>query len=276
MWRRVAAGLALLSLAFLTACTSPEPTAPPDGIRFEVMQGRTDYTSGTLVLRVINEGNRDITLSNAVLSWPGFADQARWAKRTEISAGRTVDLRTDVPAPACDTEPADAPTLSVELGGATVEAAPSDPLGTLPRLHETGCVTQRVDRVTSISTTGPLAIDGTGVDAIARLTLLFTPTGEDGTVQVSSVSSTPLLATEDGAETWPLSVTVTAASGEQSVTLGIRPARCDPHAIAEDKIGTVLVIRVAANGIDGEYRYPVDDATRDALYGFVRSACGMA
>ncbi len=239
------------------------------------MQGRTDYTSGTLVLRVVNGSTEDIDLSDASLSWPGFAERALWSGSTDLSSGRTVDLRTTVPPLECDVEPGDPPALSIEIGGSAVEAAPTDPLGTLPRLHETGCVTERVDRISAVSTAGSLTVDGVGRDAIARLTLRFTPTGGNGTVQLSSVSSTPLIATEDGAEVWPIDVTVTAASGVQDVTLGIRPARCDPHAIAEDKIGTVLVIGVTVNGVDGFYRYPVDDPTRNALYDFVRSACGM-
>lgn len=279
MWRRGAgAGLGVLALALLTGCSAPEADALPDGVRFEVMQGRTDYTSGTLVLRVVNDSPESLTVSNAVLSWPGFADPAEWTKTTEIDAGRTVDLRTAVPAPDCDSTADELPDPSLSVGfgnDSTVSATPLDPLDTLTRLHDTGCVSVLVDRTTAVSLTGPLVIDGSGADAIARLGLRFTPTGEHGTVRLSSVSSTPLLAPENGSQDWPLSLTVTAASGVQSVELGIRPARCDPHAIAEDKIGTVLVLSVDVEGVEGTYRYPVDDATRDALYGFVKTVCGM-
>ncbi|GGE85223.1 hypothetical protein [Mycetocola zhadangensis] len=261
-----------------SALALPTPTASPDTVRFEVTQARTDYSSGTLVLRVINEGSESITVSNATLSWPGFAAPAAWPKPTEVTAGRTVDLRTTVPDVACGNtiEPSDAPTLSVTLGsGDPATVTPSDPLGTLPRLHDTECITVRVDRVLTLDTAGPLTIDGSGANAVAVIPLRFTPTGANGSVLIRSVASTPLLAPEDGSDSWPLSVTMDAASAVHEVNLRIRPARCDSHAIAEDKIGTVLVLTVDVDGVTGAYRFAVDDATRAALYGFVKQVCGL-
>ncbi|AWB86871.1 hypothetical protein [Mycetocola zhujimingii] len=275
MRRGILAGLAA-SLVLLAGCSAP-PANPADDLSFEVMQGRTDYASGTLVLRVVNGGTESITVDDAVLTWEGFAEPAHWSGTT-ITAGRTVDLRTAAPGAKCTTGKADppAPSLAVEFGtGPAVVTTPLDPLDTLQRLHQTGCVSAAVERVATVSVDGPLVIDGTGPDAVARLTLLFTPTRGEGTVQFSSVASTPLLAPADGSEGWPLSLALAGASAPQSAVLSIRPARCDPHAVAEDKIGTVLVVTVSVDGADGRYSFPVDDATRDALYGFVRSACGM-
>ena len=280
--RVVPAGLLCATLVAVTAgCSAAEPPAPvdpPDGVRFEVMQGRTDYASGTLVLRVVNESDSDLTVANAVLSWPGFTTAAEWEATTEIPARRTVDLRTALPALDCNAtaKRTTNPTLAVDLGiGARVRTVPGDPLDTLPRLHETGCVTVLVDRVATIGLAGPLRVEGTGSDAVAVLPLQFTSAGAKGSVTVSSVDSTPLLAPEGGAARWPLSITVDAASAVQVVDLRIRPARCDPHVIAEDKIGTVLVLRVTAGGVEGDYRYPVDDDTRNALYRYVSETCGM-
>ncbi|MFU8946410.1 hypothetical protein ACLRGF_06705 [Mycetocola zhadangensis] len=246
-----------------------------NGVRFEVMQGRTDYASGTLVLRVSNESGSDVVVSDAALSWRGFAEPAEWDGPTDLPAGRTIDLRTSTPGMNC-AEPADTapnPTLSVMLGDAITRATPTDPLGTLPRLHDATCITALVDRTVAIDLAGPLRIDGTGADAVAVLPLRFTATGADGTVAVRGVSATPLLAPAGGTDSWPLSVTVTAASAVQVVDLEIRPARCDPHAITEDKIGTILVLSVDVDGRSGEYRYAVDDTTRNALYSFVTSVC---
>lgn len=280
--RVVLTGLTCAALvALAVGCSAAEPPArptPPDGVRFEVMQGRTDYASGTLVLRVVNESDSDLRVANAVLSWPGFAVDAEWEGTTTLASGRTVDLRTDVPALDCDAPASETAglTLSVDLGtGPRVDITPGDPLGMLPRLHQTGCVTVLVDRIATIDLAGPLRRDGTGSDAVAVLPLRISPVGAAGTVTVSSVGSTPLLAPESGAPEWPLSLTVNAASAVSVVDLRIRPARCDPHAIAEDKIGTVLVLRVTVDGVAGDYRYAVDDDTKNALYRYVSSTCGM-
>ncbi|MCP2030411.1 hypothetical protein L1277_000475 [Okibacterium sp. HSC-33S16] len=273
LWVGVIAAALLPALAGCSAAPSP---APLDGVRFEVMQGRTDYTSGTLVLRVINGGPSAVTLTRSDLTWAGFSDAAEWSATT-LDAGRTVDLRTDVPALDCDAASTAAPTLSVRTSGSSraVTVTPDDPLATLPRLHDTGCVTVRLNRIAAIDLAGPLGLEGSGDDAVAVLSLRLTPTGADGTVQLTGVGSTPLLAPADGAERWPLSLTVEATSAVQTVDLRIRPARCDSHALAEDKIGTVLVLSVRIDGIDGVSRFPVDDSTRQALYAFVKSVCGM-
>jgi hypothetical protein len=281
--------MALIAAALfpaLTACAAaPSPAVPSpaavDDVRFEVMQGRTDYTNGTLVLRVINDGPADVSVEAATLTWDGFASTVEWDGGTTVAAGRTVDLRTDLPGMACDSASPSAPSLAVTLApgnknsGTPVTRTPDDPLGTLPRLHDTGCITVRVDQVVTIGLDGPLRVEGSGADAVAVLGLRLTATGDDGTVELTGVGSTPLLTPADGSESWPLSLTVDAASAVQSVDLFIRPARCDSHAIAEDKIGTVLVLAGRVNGVDGAYRYAVDDTTRQALYAYVKAVCGM-
>lgn len=259
-------------------CSTPESNELPGGVRFEVMQGRTDYANDTLVLRMINGGSTDVAISAASLTWDGFAEPATWVTSTELAPGRTVDLRTTVPTLNCDKSSADLDPskLTVDIeADSPAGLTPDDPLGTLERLHNTGCTTARVDRVLTIGLDGPLRIEGAGAAAVAVLPLRFTPTGEEGAVTIDGVGSTPLLTPADGSDSWPLSVTVSVASAVQGVDLRIRPARCDSHALAEDKIGTVFVLRVEVAGVDGTYRYAVDDDTRNALYGFVKTVCGL-
>ena len=65
------------------------------------------------------------------------------------------------------------------------------------------------------------------------------------------------------------------ASAVRVVDLRIRPSRCDPHGIAEDKIGTVLPLAVDVDGVAGTYGFAVDEATKRSLFGFVNQACGL-
>src|SRR5690606_6576024 len=116
-------------------------------------------------LRVVNESDSDLSVANALLSWPGFASAAAWEAKTDLAAHRTVDLRTDLPALDCDVPAKDlaTPTLSVDLRtGSRIRMVPGDPLGTLARLHETGCVSVLVDRIATIDLAGPLRVEGTG------------------------------------------------------------------------------------------------------------------
>lgn len=275
----VACGLALLG--GLAGCAPPAAPGLPDGVTIEVVQGRTDYTSGTLVIRVINESADEIDLSRASMEAPGFAGSAEWDRGTTVRAGTTVDLRTAVPEADCATEPG-SPTVTLSAGSGdgrtTLTVTAGDPLGTLERLHDTACIATLVDRVARISV-GPPVVEGAGEASVAVVPLSLEPTGADGSVDVAGISSTPLLkpAGAGDQEVWSVEFTVTAESAPASIPLRIVPARCDPHAIAEDKVGTVLVLSVTlSDGTEGDYRLTPPEDVRRSLLDFVREHCGMA
>jgi hypothetical protein len=276
---------AVLSVA-VTGCGTVGRAELPDGIRVEVLQGRTDYTSGTLVLRIINESGSPIELERAGLSWPGFSEPAIWERGTTVRQGTTVDLRSPVPAVECDDadDGRQEPTADLSFvdgdrrGTATVLVA--DPLSTLERLRDSGCIVKRVDRVATISVDPPV-VKGDGRQSVAVIRLTFAPTGEEGRVEVDAVSSTPLLrpdpATHPGAGDWPLELIVDATSGPGTAELRIVPARCDAHAIADDKVGTVFHLAVRlTDGTAGEYRLIPPDGIREQLLDYVRATCGLA
>lgn len=60
------------------------------------------------------------------------------------------------------------------------------------------------------------------------------------------------------------------------VTLRVVPGRCDAHAIAEDKQGTVLRIGVVVDGESGTLVLPAPAERREELLAFVAEACGIA
>jgi hypothetical protein len=73
---------------------------------------------------------------------------------------------------------------------------------------------------------------------------------------------------------WPRSVAVSAGGPGQQLRLHIRPARCDPHAVAEDKVGTLLPLRVRVGGREGVLKVDAGGLLRGHIYDFVTSACG--
>ncbi len=62
-------------------------------------------------------------------------------------------------------------------------------------------------------------------------------------------------------------------SPRPSSTFPIRPGRCDPHAIAEDKVGTLFPIAVTVGGRTGTFRLPSTDEFRAQVYTFVQAYC---
>jgi hypothetical protein len=67
---------------------------------------------------------------------------------------------------------------------------------------------------------------------------------------------------------------IRAGGPPAEVRLGIRAARCDPHAVAEDKVGTLLPLRVRVAGREGVLKIDAGSRLRGQIYDFVTKACG--
>ena len=286
------AGFCAVALA-LTACTTV-PTAPvaelpdaelPDGISVRIFQSRFDYASHTLKLSVTNESDADFDLRDAAFSSPQFAGHARYSDDLVLSPGMTRDLPVVVPAPACDSgADANSPSATVVLGWQDVDGhaqqgtvTPTDDTDALARIFAEDCLAESVRTLASISTSDRLRIDAGGAPPTAWVDITITPTGAAGTLSVSQVRGTVLLAPTT-AETWPVGAALTADSAALTLAIDLRPTRCDPHAIAEDKRGTVFQLEVVASGADGESRagtidVPVTDQVRSEIYDWIGQYC---
>jgi hypothetical protein len=270
----------------LAGCTVPGPGADPHpspafSAEVEILQGRTDYTRNVFTLSVTNTGTGAMTVASAVLDSPSFADAASYdADPVTIGPGRTIDLRAPIPAVACDGD-AELGSVELQVGPAdaapttTLDVVPTDPNNTVERLVREGCIVHDVDAVVSIDPPAALVVAGSGAEATARIDLTLTPTGAPGCVAVDRVRSTTLMSPLDGADSWPLGLTIDAASEPGTVSLAMRPTRCDPHALADDKVGTVLVLDVSTStGRAGRYLLPLPPPVKAEVYAFIVGVCG--
>ena len=105
----------------------------------------------------------------------------------------------------------------------------------------------------------------------------------DGAFTIESARGTTLLAqldptTGELVNAREIGLVVDAASAPSTIELDLVPNRCDPHAIAEDKRGTIIPLRVgfagdpAGEGV-GEIAVATSPDVAAALYDFVRAAC---
>jgi len=103
--------------------------------------------------------------------------------------------------------------------------------------------------------------------------------GADAVIQ--SIGGTVLLSVVDGDGQRGSSIPMGArvSPGERTVVpVTVAPARCDPHAIAEDKQGTRFPVTVRLDGGAGPAITVIvaaDDAVRAGLYDAIRRACGL-
>jgi hypothetical protein len=161
---------------------------------------------------------------------------------------------------------------------------PADTFGRLPALRAEDCLAEAVAAVAAVSVSGPVRIEDAGGTRTATLDLLVRPRGGAGWFTIDAVTGTTLLAPANPQTGRRLTevpvrrrIDGTGDGARQSIPLTVVPNRCDAHAIAEDKRGTILPLHVTSgDGVTGIVPVAADDATRSALYAFVAETCGLS
>ncbi|WP_369047318.1 hypothetical protein [Sinomonas sp. P10A9] len=269
------------------ASTSPSSASLP--LAAAVDQFRDGYASGTIVLQLTDTGGAPFTVVRAELDDPRFAGGTVWTGSTDFTTGQTTSLPAVAAAPRCsgpggtasagiaDPSPDGAPSVVVRLADGTgARVAATDPHGVLARIHTEGCFAAAVASVAALRLDDELTPGPTNGTAVLTLRVepipVATPPHSVSALTLSSVGGTTLL-DEDPAQPWPRGVVL--APGK-TVRLAVRPARCDPHAVAEDKVGTLVPLTVAMGGASGVVKVAAATALRAAIYAFVASACGWS
>ena len=294
-----------------TARTDPAPTAPAAAaaatatgpVTAEISQFRDNYSKQVIEIQLTNTTGGALTVLGAEMSSPLFAGPIAWpaeAGGIELPPGQSKSLPAPLPAPDCTAPAAASPApadatgipaapaqvfLRLSAPAGTVPAPPSptavpsetvtaaaDPFGVLARNNAEQCLRKEAAAVAAIRLDPDLKVSPDGRTAVVRL--LVTPTGAGtGELVVERIDETTLLAQAPAAP-WPRMLTVQAGGQPSGLPLGIRPARCDPHAVAEDKVGTLLPLRVRVAGREGVLKIDAGDKLRARIYDFVTTACG--
>ncbi|MDQ0821034.1 hypothetical protein QFZ69_001913 [Arthrobacter sp. V1I7] len=291
-----AAGL----LAVVSACgagggsaagTGPREPQRAFPVTAEVNQLRDNYGKQIVSIQLTNTSDAALTVLGARLDSALFADRISWQASPdgiELPPGQTKSLPAQLPAPVC--APAGraeaAPTLALTMAPATEtaleETAPeeivtaADPYGVLARTNAELCLAQAADAIAGFRLDPGLEVSADGRTAVVRLLMTprhAGPAADSAALTIVRIEGTTLLA-EDPAVPWPRAVPVRTGGDGREIRLGIRPARCDPHAVAEDKVGTLLPLRVTVAGRDGVLKVDAGPLLRGRIYDFVTAACG--
>ena len=292
-----------VSAATTTASVTPTATGP---VTVEISQFRDNYSKQIIEIQLTNTTGGALTVLGAELTSPLFAAPITWpapAGGVELPPGQAKSLPAPLPAPQCGSPaPTQGPPGTGAASGATVNAfvsvrpaqpqggvpgqspapAPAsaaDPFGVLTRNNAEMCLTREASAVATIRLAPDLEVATDGRTAVVRLRI--TPgaagrtAGGAGAAElvIDRIEETTLLAEAPQAP-WPHSVAFRAGGPPVELQLGIRPARCDPHAVAEDKVGTLLPLRVSVAGREGVLKIDAGDKLRGRIYEFVTTACG--
>lgn len=281
--RRLAPAIALLLLpaAALVACATPAPAPPglPDGLVTSIQQGRMDVEARQLVVRVENTTSAPVAVERLAFTAPALDGELAYDAPFELSAGEAIAIRIDIPDSRCDV-PTAAGTVELAVttdeGTATGTVTPDDPFDTLARLNNSDCLAESVATVAEITMPEHVRSTGTGSDRRAVIDVQVTPVASgDASMHIEQVANTTLLSNESGAE-WPLDLEVEAGDPPFTIELPVAPARCDAHAIADDKRGTIMGFDITtSDGRAGRLDRPSGDTLKAELYAYYGERCGL-
>jgi hypothetical protein len=284
--RRLAIALvAAVAAAGLASCAprAADPSAAPqlpEGLAVSVQQGRLDVPQGRLVVHLENAGE-PVTVTSLEIRSPALEPGMRRDDPFELDADDAIDVRLDLTPSVCDGDPG---AIEIALDVRTADGAehsgalaPDDPFGTMARIADADCLAESVAAVAAITMPERLRSEGTGPARRAWVDVRVEPAASGtGTLSIDGVSATTLLGAEDGLD-WPLDLDVAAGDAAFTIELAVRPARCDAHALADDKRGTILPFAVATgDGREGRLELPAGDALKSDLYGYYAERCGLA
>lgn len=292
-----ASAVLLTLLPSLQGCSSdgaqpgPEVSDTP-ALTASINQFRDNYNKRIIEIQLTNNTPNPVTVLDAELDSALFSSGISWhtpADGTVLPPKQPKSLPAPLPEPRCTdgsigtgtgSSSGDAPpTVRVSTrpdghvsGPLTVE----DPFGVLARNNSEMCLDQAVREVAAFQPSPELAVSDDGTTAVVRVLILPGPArGRQEVLTIDRIDGTTLIA-EDIAQPWPSGVQVSAGGPQVELRLAIRPARCDPHAVAEDKIGTLLPFHLKAGGRNGVLKIDTGDVLRHRIYDFVTAACGPA
>jgi len=255
----------------------------------EVYRTRFDPERGTMQIAVHNAGATPLTVVRASLDSPALTAPLTRDDETTIPAGATRDLPVLLEGARCPAPTTAAPDARLEIlladgSPAVVDESTIDRLGQWAAWLAATCDVAAVDAEVQLSLRLAPERDvlDAGPSSAIGLDLVAVGTGSVGAdAVIESISGTVLLSVVDGdgqrGSSIPIDVRVSPGA-RTSVPLTVTPARCDPHAIAEDKQGTRFPVTVRLDSGAGPAITVIvaaDPAVRAALYDAIRRACGL-
>lgn len=283
--------------------TSSVPSGTPSAapVTAAMNQFRDNYSKQIVEIQLTNTTSAALTVEAADVTTALFAGAIGWTTPgggTELPPGQAKSLPAPLPAAACPAAGAagtsgtnatgQASGSSAKAGEATlrlrdatgavsqVTVAVTDPFGVLTRNNDEQCVAQAANAVAGFRFAPDLRPTADGRAAVVDLVITPRHPGDTTakqTLSLDGVGGTTLLA-EDAVAPWPHGLEIAADQPERVVPLGLRPARCDPHAVAEDKVGTLIPIHVTVGDRPGTLKIDAGQALRGRIYDFVTAACG--
>jgi hypothetical protein len=301
--------LTSLMSAAVVACTGGD--APPSSTRgpvpddvaahlsVVVAQGREQYAQREIRLEVTNDSDETMTLLSGALHSDGFGPShpTKEGRTLALRPGTTRAVYVGLGEATCagsqaesgagtpEATPAEgtpSATITLALGEGDDLGPPTDvvvdevgdPVGHLVRNHEADCAVAAVAAGADLAVDADVPVETRDGELTALVTLRIEPVDGGPEVTLDRIAGTTLMSNPDpsGPSGWSGEDLAGQRSGE--VVLAVVPARCDVHAVAEDKRGTFLPVSARVDGaVQPTIYVPMPDSARSDFYDFVGDHC---
>ncbi|MGA8257826.1 MAG: hypothetical protein WB767_14755 [Nocardioides sp.] len=254
----------------------PSETALPTELIAFVDQSRVERVGRTVFVRLVHDGESSITVTRAEIASERF-DEVVWTGNKSFT--NEADLEFELPTGACGTgSDADVRlTYRIDDGPELVSTTvATDRYGAIALFLDRDCAAQVMGEAAEV-TIGAHRVVGQGRKSVYELTVTFAPTGARDDVTFDGFGGTVLFSTAPGTPVFPESPVTPLVDSTYETVLRLIPGRCDPHALAEDKVGTLVYVYVSADRLPSgsAYYLPISDDARGDLRSFFGSHCGL-
>jgi hypothetical protein len=265
----------LLVIALLGACGGDDTAPLPRGVTFQLEQTRQDLQGRQFSVQVVNHGRADLTVERVELESGRLDRPATYDGPTTVFAGTAVNLTMSMPRAHCGDGIDARVRITYAAGeGETVTsiARPSDHFGSVERFMKRDCAERAIGR---IDIDDPLVVRGRGDDAVLGIGVTFTPPATGTGAHLVSVGGSTLLAPADEDAT---TIDRDLVPGGEAVHADVTfvPNRCDVHAVAEDRTGGILPLRVESASFGTSPVYlRFTESQKAQIFDYLAERCGF-
>jgi hypothetical protein len=273
-------GRYLIATTLLAACAPAGPPLGPDcraPLEVSVTQGRADEVAGVLVVEVENALAEEIVITSIALTSTIFTQPlTKQNTRIKIPSGSTVSIRMALLALDCENAQRNG---QAQIGFRVGEReyvdsfTVRDPANYFSRIQSTGCFAQKVASVATFTMQPNLQTLDVNGRQVAQIAIDVRYMSND--IELLNLRGTTLLAHVDARTLRRNEFRTLAEPRPDRIVISAIPNRCDLHAIAEDKRGTIFPLEVflSEEQQKGIVLIRAPEQLRDDLYAYVLRTC---
>ncbi|CAB4765612.1 unannotated protein [freshwater metagenome] len=257
--------------------SAPDVVPHPDRLVLHLDQNRILRLGRTITVQVLDDAEGPVTVARAEVSSDRF-DPVTWTG--EETFEQQLQLELALPPTRCGSGSDADVTLTYRIGGGPWVRSTStatDLYGSVGQLMVRDCAEHTFDEAARLEL-GRHEVVGTGRGSRFLLPVGIRATGERPDVAFAGFESTVLFTVAGTPGLFPdVEPLRLEAGATYEEVLEITPSRCDAHALAEDKVGTLFPVHLLAPGLpeDASFHLPIPDEVRGDLRAFFAPHCGI-